>query len=70
MEIEDDEGKVLNLNCNERSYVSSEITWLLKSLKFNPVDIHGCKLGKFSRNDPLITEDYEMLVVAEYLINE
>ncbi|MDG3548327.1 class I SAM-dependent methyltransferase [Methanobacterium formicicum] len=70
MEIEDDEGKVLNLNCNERYYVPSEITWLLKSLNFNPVDIYGCKLGEFSRNDPLTTEDYEMLVVAEYLINE
>lgn len=65
LDIEDDDGKTMTLNCNERYYVPSEINWLLKSLDFNKVDIYGCKLGEFSRNDPLTTEDYEMLVVAE-----
>jgi len=67
MEIEGDDGTKMNLNCNERYYVPSEITWLLKSIDFNKIDIYGCKLGEFSRNDPLSTEDYEMLVIAEYL---
>ena len=53
------------LRCNERYYVPSEITWLLKTLKFKTVDIYGAKLGAFSRTDILSTEDYEMLVIAE-----
>ena len=31
----------------------------------NAVDIFGAKLGAFSRDDRLTTEDFEMLVVAE-----
>jgi 2-polyprenyl-3-methyl-5-hydroxy-6-metoxy-1,4-benzoquinol methylase len=65
VEITDDNGKEINLRCNERYYVPSEITWLLKSLKFNKIEIFGAKLGAFSRNDILKTEDYEMLVIAE-----
>jgi SAM-dependent methyltransferase len=65
LELEDDNDQKIFLNCNERYYVPSEITWLLKSLNFNKVDIYGCKLGEFSRNDILTTEDYEMLVIAE-----
>lgn len=65
-ETEDDDGNKLTLKCNERYYVPSEITWLLKSLNFRKIDIYGCKLGEFSRDDPLTTEDYEMLVIAEY----
>ncbi|MFO7618031.1 MAG: class I SAM-dependent methyltransferase [Bacteroidales bacterium] len=61
----DDSGVVKTLQCNERYYVPSEITWLIKSLGFNKIDIHGCKLGAFSREDELTTEDYEMLVIAE-----
>jgi SAM-dependent methyltransferase len=61
----DDSGKELVLNCNERYYVPPEIMWMLKSLGFNKIEIFGCKLGAFSRNDKLTTEDYEMLVVAE-----
>lgn len=60
----DDSGKEVTLDCNERYYVPSEITWLLKSLGFKKIEIFGCKLGKFSRSDKLTTEDYEMLVVA------
>lgn len=64
-ETEDDSGNKLSLNCNERYYVPSEICWLLKSAGFKKVDIFGATLGQFSRTDPLSTEDYEMLVVAE-----
>lgn len=63
--IKDDSGNERELKCNERYYVPSEITWLLKSLNFNKIDIFGAKLGAFSRNDKLSTEDYEMLVIAE-----
>ncbi len=66
LEIEDDDDNKIILNCNERYYVPSEITWLLKSLGFNEIGIYGCQLGAFSRNDQLTTEDYEMLVIAEY----
>lgn len=64
-ELEDDSGEKLILECNERYYVPSEITWLLKSLGYNKIDIYGAKLGAFSRNDKLTTEDFEMLVIAE-----
>jgi 2-polyprenyl-3-methyl-5-hydroxy-6-metoxy-1,4-benzoquinol methylase len=62
--IEDDNGNPKELHCNERYYVPSEITWLLKSLNFKTIEIFGAKLGAFSRNDMLTTEDFEMLVVA------
>lgn len=62
--FEDDAGNKKELKCNERYYVPSEITWLLKTLGFNKVDIFGAKLGAFSRNDKLTTEDFEMLIVA------
>jgi 2-polyprenyl-3-methyl-5-hydroxy-6-metoxy-1,4-benzoquinol methylase len=61
----DDDGVENELECNERYYVPSEITWLLKSLAFTKIEIFGAKLGAFSRNDKLRTDDYEMLVVAE-----
>ncbi len=63
--FEDDDGNKQELQCNERYYIPSEITWLLKSLGFKNIDIFGAKLGAFSRNDPLITDAFEMLVVAE-----
>ncbi len=63
--LEDDSGKKLELRCNERYYIPSEITWLLKSLGFTAIDIFGAKLGAYSRSDKLTTEDFEMLVVAE-----
>jgi 2-polyprenyl-3-methyl-5-hydroxy-6-metoxy-1,4-benzoquinol methylase len=62
--VEDDSGNKKELQCNERYYVPSEITWLLKSLDFYKIDIYGAKLGAFSRNDKLTTEDFEMLVIA------
>ncbi len=61
----DDSGVHKELECNERYYVPSEITWLLKTLGFKKIDIFGAKLGAFSREHKLSTEDFEMLVVAE-----
>jgi SAM-dependent methyltransferase len=64
-QFEDDSGNKKELKCNERYYVPSEITWLLKTLKFKTIDIYGSKLGAFSRSDKLSTEDFEMLVIAQ-----
>jgi len=63
--FEDDSGNKKELKSNERYYVPSEIAWLLKTLDFKTIDICGAKLGAFSRNDKLTTEDFEMLVIAE-----
>lgn len=63
--FEDDSGNKKELKCNERYYVPSEITWLLKTLGYKKIDIFGAKLGAFSRNDKLTTEDFEMLVVCQ-----
>lgn len=63
--IVDDLGNIKQLECNERYYIPSEITWLLKSLGYTTIDIYGAKLGAFSRNDKLSTADLEMLVIAE-----
>ena len=64
-EFEDDSGNKMKLECNERYYVPSEITWLLKSLGYKKIDIYGAKIGAFSRKDILSTKDFEMLVIAE-----
>jgi 2-polyprenyl-3-methyl-5-hydroxy-6-metoxy-1,4-benzoquinol methylase len=56
--VEDDNGVVKELECNERYYVPSEITWLLKTLGFPKIEIFGAKLGAFSREDKLTTEDF------------
>ncbi len=61
----DDKGKKIILKCNERYYVPSEITWLLKSLGYIKIEIFGCELGNWNRNKKLTTEDFEMLVIAE-----
>jgi 2-polyprenyl-3-methyl-5-hydroxy-6-metoxy-1,4-benzoquinol methylase len=60
----DDNGNSIELECNERYYVPSEVTWLLKSIGFKAINIYGAKLGAFSRYDILTTEDFEMLVIA------
>jgi 2-polyprenyl-3-methyl-5-hydroxy-6-metoxy-1,4-benzoquinol methylase len=62
--VDDLENKKI-LTCNERYYVPSEITWMLKSLGFNKIEIFGANLGAFSRQDTLTTENFEMLVIAE-----
>ena len=63
--FEDDSDNKKELKCNERYYVPSEITWLLKTLGYKKIDIFGAKLGVFSRNNKLTTDDFEMLVIAE-----
>lgn len=63
--ITDDDGDTKNLKCNERYYAPSEITWLLKSLGFENIAIHGCHIGNFSRDNNLTTENLEMLVIAQ-----
>ena len=65
VDFEDDLGNKKRLECNERYYVPCEITWLLKSLKYEKIEIFGAQLGAFSREHPLTTKDYEMLVIAE-----
>jgi len=66
VEFEDDSGNRKTLECNERSYVPSEITWLLKSLGYKTIDIFGARLGEFSREHKLTVKDFEMLVIADY----
>ncbi|MCL1969800.1 MAG: class I SAM-dependent methyltransferase [Bacteroidetes bacterium] len=65
LEFEDDSGNKKTLECNERYYVPCEITWLLKSLGYKTIDIFGARLGAYSREDKLTTEDIEILVIAE-----
>jgi SAM-dependent methyltransferase len=65
LDVKDDDGRPKKLVCDERYYIPSEITWLLRSLGFRKIDIFGAKLGAFSRNDALTPEDFEMLVIAE-----
>ncbi len=64
-EIVDDYGNQKTLNCNERYYAPSEITWLIKTLGYTKFDIYGCETGNFKRDRALTTEDFEMLVIAE-----
>ena len=61
----DDDGKEIVLDCNERYYVPSEITWLLKSIGFDAIHIGSAQLGEFSRSHQLTTNDFEMLVICE-----
>ena len=63
--FEDDDGNIIELESNERYYVPSEITWLLKSLRYTNIDIFGAKIGAYSRADKLSADDFEMLVIAE-----
>lgn len=60
----DDDGLTHALECDERYYMPSEITWLLHTLDFQAVEIFGARLGAFSREDALTPADFEMLVVA------
>nr|MBP7836285.1 class I SAM-dependent methyltransferase [Candidatus Omnitrophota bacterium] len=64
-EFEDDAGNKKVLECNERCYVPSEITWLLKTLGYKKIEIFGAKLGAYSRKDKLSPEDFEMLVISQ-----
>jgi hypothetical protein len=64
LKVRDDAGLERTLVCNERYYAPSEMTWLLKSVGFSEIAIHGCKIGAFSRDDALTPDDFEMLVFA------
>ena len=63
--FEDDSGNKKELKCNERYYVPSEITRLLKTLGYKKIDIFGAKLGAFSKKDKLTIDDFEMLIIAQ-----
>ena len=63
--VRDDAGRERTIVCNERYYAPSEMTWLLKSVGFSEIAIHGCKIGAFSRDDALTPDDFEMLVIAK-----
>ena len=67
--INDDNGNPRVLHCNERYYVPSEITWLLKSIGFRDIGIFGCNIGAYSRKEALKTDHFEMLVIANKTIN-
>ncbi len=60
----DHQGRPLEIDCDERWYIPSELTWLLKQAGFSAVEIFGAKLGAFSRADPLTPDDFEILAVA------
>lgn len=64
-EFIDDSGKKVTLESNERFYVPSEITWLLKTLDFTKIDIYAGKFGDYSREEKLTPDHFEMLVIAE-----
>ena len=59
------DGNRKELEADERYYAPSEISWYLTSLRFKKSSIHGCRLGNFSRDHVLTTDDFEMLVIAE-----
>jgi len=61
----DDDGKEIEIECNERYYVPCELNWLLKSIGFDNIHIGAAHLGEFSRSHRLTTEDFEMLVICE-----
>jgi 2-polyprenyl-3-methyl-5-hydroxy-6-metoxy-1,4-benzoquinol methylase len=65
LKIKDDNGLTRTLHCNERYYLPSEITWMLKSLNFSDIAIFGGQVGNFTRSMTLTPNDFEMLVVAK-----
>jgi len=58
------DGRPIEVDCDERWYGPSELTWLLKQAGFASVEIFGARLGAFSRADALTPDDFEMLAVA------
>lgn len=61
----DDAGLTHEIETNERFYTPAEMRWLLRSAGFAKVDIYGCHIGQFSREQALTIDDFEMLVAAE-----
>lgn len=64
LETRDQHGRPIEIDCDERWYVPSELAWLLKQAGFASVGTFGAKLGAFSRSDALTPDDFEMLAVA------
>ena len=64
MKIPDDDGNLRTLDCNERYYTPSEITWLLKTLEVENIEIWGCQVGKFEKRE-LTVNDFEMLIIGQ-----
>jgi hypothetical protein len=64
VEFEDDAGNKKVLECNERYYVPSEITWLLHSLGYKKIEIFGAKLGAYSRKINLIQKEKSVLKLS------
>jgi hypothetical protein len=60
----DDDGNKHLIKCNERYYVPSEITWLLKMVGFLEIDIYAAEQGNWSRDKKQTTEDLEILVIT------
>jgi 2-polyprenyl-3-methyl-5-hydroxy-6-metoxy-1,4-benzoquinol methylase len=60
----DDDGKVHQLNANERYYAPSELMWMMKNLGFSKVEIFGGEVGNFSRNKSVTGDSFELLVIA------
>lgn len=65
MEVKDDSGVKKVLHCNERFYVPSELSWMLKTLGFRKIEVFGCTVGKFSRKVKPSPSEFELLVIAE-----
>jgi SAM-dependent methyltransferase len=60
----DRHGRPIEIDCDERWYIPSELAWLLKQAGFARVDIFGARLGAFSRSDKLTPDDFEMLAIG------
>jgi hypothetical protein len=60
----DQRGRPIELDCDERWYIPSELRWLLKQAGFGAVEFFGARLGAFSRGDALTADDFEILAVA------
>jgi len=58
MNFTDDDSNEHRIECNERYYLPSKITWLLKTLGYKKIEIFGAKLGAFSRDDQLTPDDF------------
>jgi hypothetical protein len=61
----DDAGQSHSTVSDERYYTPAEMRWLLETAGFAKIDIFGCHLGQFSREHPLTTNDFEVLIVAQ-----
>lgn len=65
LKVKDDAGREKVLNGNQRFYMPSEIKWRLEKLGFANIGIFGGRLERFSRENQLTADDFEMLVIAE-----